>query len=677
MIGIVLGNRYELVEEIGKGGMANVYKAHCKLLNRMVAVKILKKDLETDEEFLKRFNAEAQSAASLVHPNIVSIFDFGYDQGYHYIVMELIEGITLKEYINENAPLDTKDALSIAYQICDALSAAHSNNIVHRDIKPHNIMITSDRRIKVTDFGIARASDGSTMTADHNILGSVHYISPEQAKGSVVDCKTDLYSMGVVMYEMLTGHVPFQGETPVAVAMMHINDTPVNPSEYNPGLSDSAEAMVLKSIEKNPNVRYQSAKDMMLDIMKLLENPDAVLFDTEDAEDDFDSTRKISPVHKDILTGRGDIKNKEANDEDDIREELENRRKQRQKDKISKREGRKIVAGAIITAILVVGGVSLWITNLLFPGIFPTIEKQEELVAPDFMNMSIDDARKIAKSKGLLIEIEDEVEDDSEDEGTIIDQSPEEGTEVKEGDVINVTITVGSKKVSVPNVVYDKVEVARAALEKKGFNVSVIEEYDDEIPENCVISQSPKAGDEARKGSTIKIVVSKGEEEKSVTVPYVVGKTLTQAKKALENENLELGDITYQESSTVDKDIVISQSVSSGSIVSEYTSVDVVVSSGKKENKTDKKEEKNPSDEKNNSQNGNSQSSNSQTSNTGGNKGDNSTSTSNSGSESSVSGGTSSDENKSESEKTDTENTEVQKSDESTDEGSSEESSQE
>ena len=338
MIGTVLGNRYEILEEIGCGGMANVYKAHCKLLNRMVAIKVLKKELEEDTEYLKRFNVEAQAAASLVHPNIVSIFDFGFDGGYHYIVMEMIDGITLKQYINEKAPLDTKDALGIAYQICDALTAAHQNNIVHRDIKPHNIMITSDHRVKVTDFGIARATVGSTMTADTNILGSVHYISPEQARGSVVDGRTDLYSLGVVLYEMLTGRVPYHSDAPVAVAMMHIEQKPVSPREYNPELTSSVEKLIFKALSKNIGDRYQSGAELNADIMKLLENPDGEIIVAE-ADDDMDSTRKI-PVVK-----TGDVADKPY--EKTPAEIMQEKRKARADAAALNRENKRILIGAI------------------------------------------------------------------------------------------------------------------------------------------------------------------------------------------------------------------------------------------------------------------------------------------------------------------------------------------
>ncbi|MBQ7900729.1 MAG: Stk1 family PASTA domain-containing Ser/Thr kinase, partial [Clostridia bacterium] len=385
MIGMVLGNRYEILEEIGSGGMANVYKAHCRLLNRMVAVKVLKKELEEDTEYLKRFNVEAQAAASLVHPNIVSIFDFGYDSGYHYIVMEMIDGITLKQYINDTAPMDCKDALGIAYQICDALSVAHQHNIVHRDIKPHNIMITSDHRVKVTDFGIARATVGSTMTADTSILGSVHYISPEQARGSVVDGRTDLYSLGVVLYEMLTGKVPFESDSPVAIAMKHIEEKPVNPREYNPEITYSVEQLVLKAMSKDINERYQKAGDFNRDIMKLLENPDAVIESASDEEaDDVDKTLKIPAV------GTSPESSKNSDDEK-VREKDRDKSKPVSGD--FNEENKKILIGAIATALVIVGLLSLAVTYVLYPEapLF-SMFAGDKIEVPDFYEMKLDEA---------------------------------------------------------------------------------------------------------------------------------------------------------------------------------------------------------------------------------------------------------------------------------------------
>ncbi len=572
MIGTVLGNRYEIIEEIGCGGMANVYKAHCKLLNRMVAIKVLKKELEDDTEYLKRFNVEAQAAASLVHPNIVSIFDFGYDGGYHYIVMEMIDGITLKHYINDNAPLDTKDALGIAYQICDALATAHQNNIVHRDIKPHNIMITSDHRVKVTDFGIARATVGSTMTADTNILGSVHYISPEQARGSVVDGRTDLYSLGVVIYEMLTGRVPYESDSPVAIAMKHIEQKPVNPREYNPEITLSVQQLIIKALSKNIGDRYQSAAELNADIMKLLENPDAVIAVADTSDDDMDRTRKIP-----VVTPTGDNVSEWDKTPAEIMQE---RRQARAETEQLNRENKRILVGAIITALLIVGLLSLGVTYILYPDapIF-TMFASEKVEVPDFYGKMLDEAQELAEQNELRIEVRDEVIDDTAKEGSVIDQSPNAGRAVEKDTVIYVTICIGDEKIRVNNYKLTNAENAKADLENVGFTVEMVEEFNDEVPQGYVISHSPDAGEEAPKGSTVTLTVSKGPEETTVVVPNFVGKTLEQAQDAISNAGLTLGNVTY-EKSVVDKGTVIRQNIPGGESVGNNTPINLVVSKG-------------------------------------------------------------------------------------------------
>ena len=573
MIGTVLGNRYEILEEIGCGGMANVYKAHCKLLNRMVAIKVLKKELEEDTEYLKRFNVEAQAAASLVHPNIVSIFDFGYDEGYHYIVMEMIDGITLKQYINERAPLDTKDALGIAYQICDALSAAHQNNIVHRDIKPHNIMITSDHRVKVTDFGIARATVGSTMTADTNILGSVHYISPEQARGSVVDGRTDLYSLGVVLYEMLTGRVPYHSDAPVAVAMMHIEQKPVSPREYNPELTPSVEKLIFKALSKHIGDRYQTGAEFNSDIMKLLENPDAEIAVADIQDEDMDSTRKIP-----VVTG-GDAVSDKPHDKTPA-EIMQEKRKARADAAALNRENKRILIGAIITALLIVGLLSLGVTYVLYPEapIF-SMFASDKVEVPDFYGKTLDEAQEMAEQNELVIEVKDEVVDNSVDEGCILDQSPNSGRSVEKGTVIRVTICIGEEKIRVNNYKLTNGENAKEDLENEGFTVELEEEFSDEVPEGYVIRHDPEEGEEAPKGSKVTLVISKGPEDTTFIMPNFVGKTLEQAQNIITSSGLILGDISY-EKSVVDKGTVIRQNISGGETVGKQTPISLVVSKG-------------------------------------------------------------------------------------------------
>lgn len=592
MIGLILGNRYEIIEEIGKGGMAHVYKAHCNLLNRMVAIKVLRQDLEEDSDFLRRFNTEAQAAASLVHPNIVSIFDFGYDQGYHYIVMEYIEGISLKQYIQEKAPLDMQDALSIAYQICDALSAAHEKNIVHRDIKPHNIMITNDHRVKVTDFGIARATTGSTMTADTNILGSVHYISPEQARGGHVDGKSDLYSLGIVVYEMLTGRLPFESDSPVAIAMKHIQEDPVSPREYNPEITPSVEKFILKAISKNISDRYQNANNMKDDIKLLEEDPNAEIGTAiSDIYDDTDSDRTMiiskDKVNETLRTAPEVQRNTPA--------EKHPGTTARKADK--PKESKKVVIGAIATAFVIVGLLSLLATYIIYPDapIF-SVFSSDEILVPSFKDKTLDEAKKLAEEKNLKVEVKDEVQDDTAEEGTIIGQTPGEGRHVKPESTIYLTVSVGAEKIKVDDFALSKYDAAKAALKKAGFNVETEFEDNDDVPENYVIRQKPDGGSEAAKGSTVTLYVSKGPSEKDVVVPKFVGKTLDEAKKSITDAGLTLGDVSY-ENSVVDSGLVIKQSVAGGETVSNKTKINLVVSSGEgSTGSNDTKHEATPTD---------------------------------------------------------------------------------
>lgn len=574
MIGKILGNRYEILELIGSGGMANVYKAHCKLLNRPVAIKVLKKELVQDKEYLKRFNTEAQAAASIVHPNIVSIFDFGNEQDLQYIVMELIDGITLKQYINENAPLDLKDALNIANQICDAIAVAHEHNIVHRDIKPHNIMITGDSRVKVTDFGIARAVNGFTMTADKSILGSVHYISPEQARGNPVDGKTDLYSLGVVLYEMLTGRVPFDSDSPVAVAMKHIEETPVNPREYNPAITYSVQSLMLKAISKDIKDRYQSADEFKQDISKLLANPDSVIeTNANNLSDDnsFDKTMKIPVVG---TLNKNDEKLK-SNDNDDKFDDAGD---------LFFKENRKILVGAIVTALLIVGLFSLGVTYIIYPEapIF-SIFAGDSVKVPNFVGLKIDEANKLAKENGLNIEIKEEIVDETVPEGCIISQTPKARRKADIDSIVYVTISVGSEKLIVEDYRLTNYDNAKRAIVAKGFTVEKEYEFSDEVPENYVIRHTPEEGAEAPAGSPITLFVSKGPEETTVTVPNFVGKTLDQAKTIIEKEGLVVGDVSY-EKSVIDEGIVIKQNIAGGETVGNNTPINLVVSIGNKNN---------------------------------------------------------------------------------------------
>lgn len=578
MIGKILGNRYEILEEIGCGGMAYVYKAHCRLLNRPVAIKVLKKELGEDSEYIKRFNTEAQAAASLVHPNIVSIFDFGCEEGYHYIVMELIEGITLKQFITENAPLEIKDALNIAYQICDALSVAHDHKIIHRDIKPHNIMINHDLRVKVTDFGIARASGGSTMTADNSIMGSVHYISPEQARGSVLDGKTDLYSLGIVLYEMLAGKVPFECDSPVAVAMKHIEEVPVSPREYNDAVTYSVEQMVMKSLAKSSDQRYQTASDFKNDIVKLMNNPDAVIdFETTKPSVDNDETRKIPIVDEAVI---------KKHNEEEIRK----------KHLAYKQTNKKLLIISLITSLVIVGALSTWVSYILFPdaALFTLFSSEKEVV-PDMYGMTFEEAREKANELGFEVEVSEErIKDENVDEGCVAKQDPKADKKIKKGSKIQLILSESSEKVVLRDYKLINYTAATRDLENAGYVVECEFEYSDDVPENFVIDQEPKAKTEMQKGAKVKLIVSQGPEVTTVTVPKFVGKTIEEAQAILTQEGLVMGDVKY-EPSVVDEGLIVKQSISGGESVDKNTQINFVVSSG------DKKVDNPDSSDKNNS----------------------------------------------------------------------------
>ena len=380
MINTILGGRYEIIEEIGKGGMAYVYKARCVLLNRIVAVKVLRDDLEGGEEFLKRFNKEAQAAASLAHPNIVSVFDFGFDKGRHYIVMEYVDGITLKEYIIKKGKLDYTEALDIAYQIADALSAAHEKNIVHRDIKPHNILITEDRNIKVTDFGIARFGTGNTLSSTDDILGSVHYISPEQARGETVDNRSDLYSLGISLYEMLSGNVPFDADTPVAVAMMQIKDAakPIDLGKDN-ALPTGVQQIVLKSIFKETKNRYQNANELKTDILNIIENPD---YQLPEADSFYYSETKTSPNDDAAYTKHKTLTSKKK---------------------------KLLSLLAALTAFIIVTAVSL-ITSESFVKSVQDAFSTNNYIVPTLLGKTLDEAQSICKGGGFEILVQNEMQ---------------------------------------------------------------------------------------------------------------------------------------------------------------------------------------------------------------------------------------------------------------------------
>ena len=554
--GKLLGNRYEIIEKIGNGGMATVYKATDKVLKRYVAVKILRDEFTTDEEFIRRFEVEAQSAARLTHANIVSIFDVGVDGNLYYIVMELIQGKTLKEIIiKEKGPLPWKWSINVAIQIASALEVAHRNNIVHRDIKPHNIIITEDGVAKVTDFGIAKAVSNSTITAFGTTIGSVHYFSPEHAKGGFTDRKSDIYSLGVVMYEMVTGNVPFDADTPVSVALKHMQEMPEEPIEINPNIPTSVNKIIMKALQKEPNLRYQTATEMLEDLKQSLKNP----------EGDFVEELEYDP------TARTQVINTAA-----YKKEVENNNKNGKNKKenkfvkfIKNHKGLSTFIGLILLFILSLS-ITMFVLNITNP---------PEVSMPNVVGLSKEEAQKAVEEAKLKFEVEKEEYDKEVPEGYVISQDPtymERFNKVKQGSSVKVVISKGQEKTTVPKVVGMKQDEAVKALEDAKLKVEIIEEFSKKVQEGYVISQETDAESEAFAGDIVKIHVSTGVEK--ATVIDVVGKSEADAKKSLE----ELGFVvvtTSSEDSSKSTGVVLKQSIDSGKSVEKGSTITITINS--------------------------------------------------------------------------------------------------
>lgn len=560
--GSVIGNRYKIIEKIGNGGMATVYKALDQILNRYVAVKVLRDEFTTDEEFIKRFNAEAQSAARLTHPNIVSVYDVGQEYNVYYIVMELIQGKTLKEIIDEDGSLSWKWSINIATQIASALEMAHRNHIVHRDIKPHNIMITEEGVAKVTDFGIAKAVSNSTITAFGTTLGSVHYFSPEHARGGYTDAKSDLYSLGVVMYEMVTGKVPFDADTPVSVALKHMQEDPVEPIKVKKDVPFAVNQIIMKALKKDPNERYQNATEIIRDLNTALKRPEGGFIESRDYGSGY--TQRIPTMDSVSKQNK-----EEAEDEEEYYEETFF--SAHPKLKIA------IIIGAIVLALSAIAAVPIITMNII-----NSKTQAQDVQIPNVVGLPATEAKQRIESCKLVYKEEEAYSVDVE-AGFVISQKPKYGNySVKEGTEITVVVSKGIETVDMPKVVGKEFTDAEKELKDLGLQIEKIEEFSDEVEAGIIIEQEDEPNAKVAKGSAVKIHVSKGIEK--VTVPSVEGKPSEEAMQALEDLGLTVVTVTEEENSKPN-DTVLKQSVEAGSSVEKGSTVKLTINKIE-ENKT-------------------------------------------------------------------------------------------
>ena len=600
-IGMMIGDRYEILEKIGTGGMSDVYKAKCHKLNRFVAIKVLKQEFSENANFVSKFRTEAQAAAGLMHPNIVNVYDVGEENGIYYIVMELVDGITLKKYIEKKARLSFKEAVSIAIQVSMGIEAAHNNHIIHRDIKPQNIIISKDGKVKVTDFGIAKAATSNTITS--NVMGSVHYTSPEQARGGYSDEKSDIYSLGITIFEMLTGRVPFNGETTVAIAIKHIQEEMPSPKEFVPEIPASVEGIVLKCCQKSPDRRYQSMQELIADLKQSLMNPEeAIVPNDPDMEA---GTRPITDNE------RAQIKRRTAyHDRYEYEEREESMRLRAEAEPIYEDEEEPededdydynprmekvttflaLLAGVVICVIVVV--LALKVFGERDDGKEPDkpiIASEEEspspspeiryVKMPDVKGKSVEDARNELKN----LEIESEVdyqESDDVEMGKVISADVETGTEIPVGTKVKLIASAGAQGVEVPSVTGDSYEDANAKLVAEGFTVTREEAFSNDVEEGRIISQVPAAQNKVPKGTNITVIVSQGKEK--IRVPDLIGRSEADGRAEAQEAGLQIGDVSYESSNEVEGGQIFYQSYSKGSYVDPGTSMDIKVSSGPK-----------------------------------------------------------------------------------------------
>ena len=562
-IGMIIGERYEILERIGTGGMSDVYKAKCHKLNRNVAVKVLKQEFSENETFVSKFRIEAQAAAGLVHPNVVNVYDVGEENGIYYIVMELVEGITLKKYIEKKNGLAFKEAINIAIQVCLGMGAAHHNKIIHRDIKPQNIIISKDGKVKVTDFGIAKAATSDTITT--NVMGSVHYTSPEQARGGFSNEQSDIYSLGITLFEMLTGQVPFDGENTVAIAIQHIQEEMPKPSSFLAGIPLSIESIVMKCCQKSPDRRYQSAAEVVADLKKALQYPDEDVVALSEVQ--TGGTRKISEE---------EIKQ--------IKEMTEN----------EPDEGKGLDFDRLTTILAIAGGIVILLILIFMAvqilgrnaqngpeqseeGPIISEEAAEYVKMKKVVGMTVEDARNVLTDLELVA-IVDYVESAVVEKGVVMSTDVEVGAEIAKGSTVTLTASAGVGKMEVPSVVGNNFVQANDDLAAMGFAVSRVDGYSNDVEVGCVIGQVPAAGTMVPSGTNITLTVSIGKDK--LMVPNVMGYTEAEAVAMMTEAGLTVNGVTYVYNTEYEAGKVCYQGYSGGSYVDHGTVVDIKVSKG-------------------------------------------------------------------------------------------------
>lgn len=581
MIGKVLGNRYEILEKIGGGGMALVYKAKCRLLNRYVAVKVLRPEFIQDDEFIRKFKRESQAAASLSHHNIVNIYDVGFEEGMYYIVMEYINGKTLKDYIKEQGKLSVDEALNVAIQISEALNHAHKNKIIHRDIKPHNIMVNEYGEIKVMDFGIARATSSNTIVDGGDVIGSVHYFSPEQARGGYTDEKSDIYSLGIVLYEMVYGHVPFEGDTPINVALKQVQQD-IEFDEYESKMIPAGLIQIIKKcVQKEQAYRYQSAMELVNDLRRVKYNKDETIVEDHDAFENS-PTMIMKPIKEELTPEK---KLEEAIEKQMVKKETVTKKDAPKKQKVEskpkvktddkKMSDKSVKIIAVVSALIV--AVVIFVVGTKVKGLFSS---PGEVEMPYLVGLTQEIAQEKMDEQGLILKVREEKFDEKYKEGTIIWQSVAEATKVKSGFTIEVDISKGYKFIEMPDLSGKNTAEANTIITQLGLLPGEVKTEASDKPEGIIISQFPAANERIKEGTPVDYVLSQGSDQEKVMMPNLVGLTLDQAKKQLAKEGLSIGTTKNEVSATFEKDKIMNQLPNAGDEVTKDTKVNLVISSG-------------------------------------------------------------------------------------------------